>query len=97
MSETRSDYTPDTRSHPGETLHDILEERPIKLGTFARGLGKPLYTAAHTLYLLLTRYEGTKIDKTVALALEDALGEPSADFWLRLQRQYDDHTHTEDT
>lgn len=96
MSETRSDYTPDTRSHPGETIAELILERGIDMRRWCHSLG--IHRSADdeqsqvsgAVDLLRDVIDGTvPIDGGIAAALEEAFGGPSADFWLRSQARYD--------
>ena len=69
-------------THPGEGLRDDIEEMGWSVNEFAARLGVSRNTASR----LLNRRCG--ISPSVALALE-RIGWSDADFWMRLQANYD--------
>jgi len=79
MSET-STFRPNWTSPPGETILDILNERQLSVGLFAKKLNQsPKYIDG-----LLQGYEIISTD--VAEMLEATLG-GSSDFWLAREFQ----------
>ncbi len=69
-------------THPGEGLRDDIEEMGWSVNEFAARLGVSRNTASR----LLNGHCG--ISPSVALALE-RIGWSDADFWMRLQANYD--------
>lgn len=75
-------WMPDTVSHPGESLLDLLNERNLPAAWLAKQLG---ISRAYVSYLV-NGIQG--IGPGVALRLE-ALGLGNARFWLHRQADYD--------
>lgn len=76
-------FRPDWVVHPGETLGELLEERVISQTELANRLGVShkhvnQIVRGHILY-----------SAELAVALEVALKEPTADFWMRLKVNYE--------
>jgi HTH-type transcriptional regulator/antitoxin HigA len=68
---------------PGETLRDEIDERGISQRELARLTGR----SPRTINAILAGRQSITPD--MALALEAALGGPSARFWLNLQTDFD--------
>ena len=68
--------------HPGEFLHEILEERRISQARFSRAIGVAPMRISHVI-------KGTRpVTAELALLFGRALGQ-SAQYWLNLQAAYD--------
>jgi len=76
-----NEFQPDWVSAPGETIADLLEERNLPTGEFARRMGQ---TPAQAHDLLVGR---EPITNTMALKLQEVLG-ASAAFWINRESQY---------
>ncbi len=82
--EPRNKCEPDTVSHPGETLAEVIRERDLYPGVLAaRMMGA--FSCCHICSLLAGK---ANITSALAQALEKELDIP-ADFWLERQRLYD--------
>ncbi|MEO1147717.1 MAG: HigA family addiction module antitoxin [Cyanobacteria bacterium J06638_22] len=77
----KSDFRPDWVSPPGETIHDLLEERGWTQREFAKRIG---YTPKHVGQLLSGK---APISDETAIRLERVLGS-TASFWLTRDAQY---------
>jgi HTH-type transcriptional regulator / antitoxin HigA len=84
-----TDFQPDWRVHPGETLAEALDERGITQTYLAWATG---YSLKHVNRVIKGHHP---INATMAVRLEDVLGAPSAEFWLRYQMAYDLHAARE--
>ena len=82
-------FRPDWRVHPGETLRDVLGERGLKQTYVAWAMG---YSLKHVNQVIQGH---ASITAAFAVRLEDAIGEPSAEFWMTLQMHYDLHAARE--
>lgn len=78
----KNQYCPDTCSHPGATLADILHERGEGIPAFAERAGLEASVVADLIDGFIP------VSAVVARALSKALG-MSAQFWRNRQRQYD--------
>jgi HTH-type transcriptional regulator / antitoxin HigA len=76
-----NDFQPNWVSAPGDTIADILEERKLPPGEFARNIGRTL----PQMHDLLAGREA--ITNDLARKLEDVLG-ASAAFWMNRESQY---------
>lgn len=74
-------FSPDWASSPGDTINDILRERRISLGDFARDIGQTTEELDH---LLLG---STPITLALARRLEKKLG-ASVEFWMSRDFHY---------
>lgn len=79
---TINGFEPDWAVHPGETLEELLALRGWSQAEFARTAG---LTAKHVNQIIKGK---AGIGPNAALALEAAT-HVSAEFWARLQAQYD--------
>lgn len=76
-----TEYLPDVISPPGETLHDILEERGMTQSELAERTGRPKKTINEII-------KGkTTLTPDTAIQLERVLGTP-ASFWINRERNY---------
>ena len=75
----------DWRVHPGEVLEELLGERNISQTYLAWATG---YSLKHVNRVIKGH---NSISAPMAVGLEDVLGQPDAEFWLRLQMAYDLH------
>ena len=75
-------YAPDTSSHPGETLREMLKEREMLQTQLA--LEMDVADSYLSDFINCKRAAGTKL----ALRLEKALG-VAAEFWLTMQMHHD--------
>ena len=82
-------FKPDWRVHPGETLREVLEERHMSQTYLAWAVSM---TPKHINRVIKGH---NAISPVLAVRLEDALGAPSAEFWLRYQMAYDLHAARE--
>lgn len=87
--EFKNQYDPDTASHPGETLADILDKKGISPDDFEiNSYEDGLYIPAQGII------DGkTEITPEIARLLNKHLGMStgtSADFWINRQRVYDE-------
>lgn len=90
MNQSGSDvFHPDWRNHPGETLRDVLAERGISQTYLAWAMD---YTLKHVNRVI---QGSASITATFAVRLENALGQPSAEFWMQRQVTYDLHAARE--
>ncbi len=81
MNNTRTEYTPDFLSHPGETLLETIEVKGMTQAELALRMGRPKKTINEII-------KGkTSITPETALQLEMALGIP-ASFWNERERRY---------
>ena len=79
-----NEYRPETVSHPGGTLEDVLEEKGMSQAELAERTGRPK-KAIHEII------KGkTVITPETAIQLERVLGIP-ASFWSNRQRRYDEY------
>lgn len=78
-----SGWHPDWVVIPGETLDEELKERDIPQANLARATG---YSAKQINLIVKGK---ARISPEFALALEESLGGPSAEFWCNLQAQHD--------
>lgn len=83
-----TDFKPDWRVHPGETLRETLDERGMSQTYLAWATG---YSQKH-INQVVQGHIG--ISTEMALRLEDVLG-TSAEFWLRYQMTFDLHAARE--
>ena len=81
---TPTKFTPIISFHPGETLHDKLEELGVNLKAFALSIGKPEKT------IIAVTQGQSSITPEMAILFENALQIP-AHFWLNSQRSYDEY------
>lgn len=82
-NELIDEYTPESVSHPGTTLEDVLEERGMTQAELCERTGRPKKTINEIL-------KGkASITPETALQFERVLGIP-ASFWNNRQRQYDE-------
>lgn len=87
MTEQITPYKP---TYPGEVLLDELKARGVRQQDFAAGVGMQLG-------MLNGVVKGThSVTNDIALMLEKGLDIP-ADFWMRLQRQYEGDSARKDT
>ncbi|MBE6281677.1 MAG: HigA family addiction module antidote protein [Bacteroides sp.] len=78
----KDNITPFVATHPGEMIKDELRERKLTQKQLALATGIKPSVLSETI-------NGKRpLSKSVALALEQALGIP-ADIWLNMQVQYD--------
>lgn len=77
-------FTPAVAYHPGETLHDKLEELQMSIKEFALRVGKPEKT------IIAVTKGDSNITPEMAVLFENALQIP-ARFWLNTQRTYDEY------
>lgn len=78
-------FSPDWSVHPGETLREILETSGIMQATLAREMG---VSQKHLNFVVQGK---AAITAQFAVRLERALGVPSAEFWMKLQSDFDLH------
>ena len=82
-NELIDEYNPESVSHPGTTLEDVLEERGMSQAELCERTGRPKKTINEIL-------KGkASITPETALQFERVLGIP-ASFWNNRQRQYDE-------
>lgn len=81
---TLHQYYPQTVSHPGTTLHDILQEKDMGAKEFAIRTGKPEKTISD----VLNGKSG--ITPEMAILFEQVLKVPSH-FWTNRQKNYDEY------
>lgn len=74
--------TPFIATHPGEMLKDELKERDMTQKQLAEFAGIPASVISEIIH------GKRSLSKTVALALEKALGIP-AEIWMNMQTQYE--------
>lgn len=74
----------DWRVHPGEILTELLRERKMMQATLARAAGLDATLINRIIH-------GQAITAPIAVALQLALGRPSAELWMGLQVGYDLH------
>lgn len=79
----KNQYCPDTCSHPGATLADILHERGEGIPAFAERAGLEASVVADLIDGFIP------VSAAIARSLSKALGGPSPQFWRNRQRQYD--------
>lgn len=79
-----NEYVPEVVSPPGETLHEILEDRGMSQAELAERMGRPKKTINE-----IVRGKAELTPET-ALQLERVLGVPSP-FWGNLERNYRDN------
>jgi HTH-type transcriptional regulator/antitoxin HigA len=83
VNELIDEYNPESVSHPGTTLEDVLEERGMSQAELCERTGRPRKTINEIL-------KGkASITPETALQFERVLGIP-ASFWNNRQRQYDE-------
>lgn len=75
------EYQPTWVSPPGNTISELLKLKGINISDFASVLN----TSSEITHELIRG--AVKIDKEIALRLEEALG-PSVEFWMRREQQY---------
>jgi addiction module HigA family antidote len=80
---------PDWCVHPGEILQEVLDEIKMSQSYLAFATG---YSQKHINQIVKGH---VAITATVAVRLERELGEPSAEFWMGLQTNYDLHVARE--
>ena len=82
-----NEYRPETVSHPGGTLEDVLEERGMSQTELAERTGRPKKAIQE-----IMRGKAAITPET-AIQFERALGIP-ASFWSNRQRRYDEYMAT---
>ncbi len=84
MNLTTNEYNPETVSHPGVTLVEILQELDMGNKEFAIRVGKPEKTIT-----AITKCKSS-ITPEMAVKFEDVL-KVKANFWLKRQMAYDEY------
>ncbi|TAL36606.1 MAG: addiction module antidote protein, HigA family [Spirochaetes bacterium] len=78
-----NEYNPETVTHPGETLNDVLEEKGMSQAELSERTGRPKKTINEII-------KGkTSITAETAIQFERVLGIP-ASFWNNRQRRFDE-------
>ena len=82
----KSQYTPQVRFHPGETLGEKLEEMGVSINVFAESIGK----SEKNIRAVINGQH--PITPDLAVKFENITKIP-AHFWLNSQRKYDEFIH----
>lgn len=83
-NEIKNEYIPDSVTHPGETLNDVLEDRGMSQLELADRTGRPKTKINEIIKGRIS------ITPDTAIQLENVLGIP-ASFWNNRQKKYDEY------